>query len=487
VSTDSNSPVNPNRSRLIDLSLGLSYKYRRRHRSIDSPMHLVRDEGVASREARALEMLTWSPGGVEPIGGVHFRVHSATGSGFYHVKLEEGVWSCECPDWEERRLPCKHILRIIIAIDPFRSPTVDASTPRKKRYAQNWPAYDAGQQAEHPMFDPLLWDLLAPIPDKIQGLPPSTGGRPASPLRVKLLVAIKKVHLNESSRRAKGLIDTQCASGRGLLTRAPNYSTPSRVFNTPGMTEVLLDLLERSAAPLREIEDGGTVAIDSTGFCIECRGSYCTEQHNPSRRHTWVKAHLAVGTRTHIVLSARITDERGADSPWFLYLLSRVLAHGAHPSQAVADKAYLSRENLEGAANLGVEPFVPFKVNSIARAHSSPVWKRRYYEFMAKRDEFERTYHARSNIESVNSAIKRKLGEPLLSHNMVARFNELLAKLVAYNIGVIIHEIHEHGIDPGVPVTSASAGGTVANAAGPAACEFVDSDGNKPTARAEEP
>lgn len=90
-------------------------------------------------------------------------------------------------------------------------------------------------------------------------------------------------------------------------------------------------------------------------------------------------------------------------------------------------------------------------MNSIARAHSSPIWKQKYYEFMAKKDEFERAYHARSNVEAVNSAIKRKLGEPLLSHNVAARFNELLARLVAYNIGVIVHEIHEHGIDPRVP------------------------------------
>jgi len=46
------------------------------------------------------------------------------------------------------------------------------------------------------------------------------------------------------------------------------------------------------------------------------------------------------------------------------------------------------------------------------------------------------------------SAIKRKLGESLLSKNPLARFNETLARLLAYNIGVIVHEIHEHGIDP---------------------------------------
>ena len=45
------------------------------------------------------------------------------------------------------------------------------------------------------------------------------------------------------------------------------------------------------------------------------------------------------------------------------------------------------------------------------------------------------------------SAIKRKLGEPLLSKTQPARFNELLA----YNIGVVVHQIYEHHIDPRVP------------------------------------
>ena len=40
------------------------------------------------------------------------------------------------------------------------------------------------------------------------------------------------------------------------------------------------------------------------------------------------------------------------------------------------------------------------------------------------------------------------MGEALLSKNQGARFNELLAKLLGYNIGVIVHEIYEHGIDP---------------------------------------
>ena len=77
-----------------------------------------------------------------------------------------------------------------------------------------------------------------------------------------------------------------------------------------------------------------------------------------------MKGHLSIGTRTHIVLDARVTGENGADAPEFLSLLKGAQASGIHFAEGVADKAYLSRDTLEGAAELGLDPFIPFKSNS---------------------------------------------------------------------------------------------------------------------------
>jgi hypothetical protein len=41
-----------------------------------------------------------------------------------------------------------------------------------------------------------------------------------------------------------------------------------------------------------------------------------------------------------------------------------------------------------------------------------------------------------------------KFGETLKSRDRVAQTNELLAKLTAYNITVLIHEMFEHGVIP---------------------------------------
>jgi len=82
------------------------------------------------------------------------------------------------------------------------------------------------------------------------------------------------------------------------------------------------------------------------------------------------------------------------------------------------------------------------------RAASSAMWKKMFHYFQLNREEFMEHYHKRSSIESTNAAIKRKFGETLKSKNRVAQENELLAKIIAYNLTVVIHEIYENGIEP---------------------------------------
>ncbi len=245
------------------------------------------------------------------------------------------------------------------------------------------------------------------------------------------------------------------SEGKGILPRVPSYSAPSRFFTRPGASEVLIELIERSALVLKELDDGGTVAVDSSGFCTTNRGAYLTETHEPDRRHHWLKAHILVGVRTHIVHSVKITDEHGADYTQFIPLLNREKALGHNPRFVVADKAYLGRSNLEAAAENGVEPYIPFKTNTRGLSRGAPMWNRKYHEFLSKRDEFDERYHQRSNVEATFSAIKRKLGEPLNSINPDAQVAEVLAKILAYNIGIVIKEACLLGLPPG-PIGYAS-------------------------------
>lgn len=71
-----------------------------------------------------------------------------------------------------------------------------------------------------------------------------------------------------------------------------------------------------------------------------------------------------------------------------------------------------------------------------------------FHYFQLNREEFNNHFRKRSNIEATNAAVKRNFGETLKSKNWTAQVNELLAKIVAYNLTVVIHEMYENGIEP---------------------------------------
>jgi len=75
-------------------------------------------------------------------------------------------------------------------------------------------------------------------------------------------------------------------------------------------------------------------------------------------------------------------------------------------------------------------------------------WKKAFHYFQLHRDEFDEHYHKRSNAESTFSAIKKKFGETLKSRKRTAQINEMLCKIIAYNITVLIHAMFELGINP---------------------------------------
>lgn len=97
------------------------------------------------------------------------------------------------------------------------------------------------------MFDPLLWDLLTTVPEPARKV--GAKGRPPIALRTQFLMAVKKIHVGESSRRARGLLKVIYDSGRGLISNVPNPAVPSRLFNRPESGDQLLDLIRLSSLP----------------------------------------------------------------------------------------------------------------------------------------------------------------------------------------------------------------------------------------------
>ena len=378
-------------------------------------------------------------GQIRKVSDYSFRVKSQSGQGEYEVKATHEGMTCTCPDFVTRGKPCKHIAATRFYLEVQKdTPTGTVSEKIHLTYAQAWSAYNAAQAEEIKIFDALLKDLVKAIPEHEQ-----TMGRPRLSIHENLFCAIQKVYSQLSSRRAHSLF--QNAVERNQINHAPHFNAPSKLLNNPEITPILHELVTLSALPVAGLETD--FAIDSTGFRTTTFNAYYGAKYEQKKIHRWIKAHLACGVKTNIVTSIEITDEKGADSTQFKPLVND-LSKNFNIREVSADTAYSSRANIDAVGQVGGTAYIPFKSHATGRTLGSPLWVKMYHYFQLNRDEFMEHYHKRSNVESTNAAIKRKFGETLKSKNPIAQVNELLAKIIAYNLTVVIHEMYENGISP---------------------------------------
>jgi transposase len=390
------------------------------------------------REARGKAIA--ENGNVKKVTDHSFKVKSQSGKGAYEVKATPNGMTCTCPDFVYRSGKCKHIAATRFYLE-IEKDTPQGTVTEKVHltYGQAWNAYNEAQKVEVHLFDELLKDLVKAIPEPNQ----QTIGRPRLSLQETLFCAIQKVYSQLSSRRAYSLF--QNATERNQIEHAPNFNQPSILFRNPEITPILHKLVTLSALPVAGIEVD--FAVDSTGFRTTTFNAYEGAKYGQKKEHQWVKAHLCAGVKTNVVAAVAITEANGGDSPQFGPLVKKT-AEGFAINEITADMAYSSRKNLQLVENEGGKAYIPFKKNATGRAGGSAIWKKMFHYFQLNRDEFMEHYHKRSNIESTNAAIKRKFGETLKSKNPVAQVNELLAKIIAYNLTVVIHEMYENGIRP---------------------------------------
>lgn len=320
-------------------------------------------------------------------------------------------------------------------METIAQPNTSQAQP-KPTYKQDWKNYTRAQCEEVNLFDQLLSDLVQSIEE-----PEQTFGRPRLSLQESVFCAIQKVYSQLSSRRAHSLYKN--ATEREQIDKAPNYNAINKLLNRAEITPILHTLIGITAKPLSTVETN--FAVDSTGFRTRCFGQYAEQKYNLKRQHKWLKVHLASGTKTNIITAVEITHNNSGDCPKLPALIKQTATQGFTIGEVMADKAYSSRVNYDAVQQLGGQAYIPFKSNASGHSHGSPMWKKMYHYFEFQKEAFLKHYHARSNVESTIAAIKRKFGETLKSKNPKAQENEMLCKIIAYNITVLIQEMHQIG------------------------------------------
>jgi transposase len=267
-------------------------------------------------------------------------------------------------------------------------------------------------------------------------------GRKPLPIADIVFAAILKVFTTLSSQRAQS--DLRDSAARGNLGTVGHFNALTRFLADPTSTPILTALIEESAAPMSAIESG-QYAIDSTGFSTVTYDRWFDQKHGKlCATHPWVKLHIMCGTVTHAITSARVTSE--GDCPQLPALLARTRER--HDVREVSgDKAYSSVENHTVLESLGVEAFIPFKVNAVVNP-KAPVWSRHLVEFQLHQERFLAHYHRRSNVETIFHMVKARFGASVASRLPTAQVNEVLAMCVAHNLCCLVKAIFTAGLAP---------------------------------------
>jgi transposase len=391
------------------------------------------------RELKALEIAARSR--ITCTDGVYL-VPSQASAKKYRVTLHPVV-ACSCDDFELRREACKHVLAVRLSCERdggARGPAiVTDAVPKRPTYAQNWPAYNLAQREEKHRLQVLLADLCAGMTE-----PSRTGdprGRKPVPLADRLFSVCYKVYSTFSSRRLGS--DLADAADAGYLSRALNPNKVNIFLEMKELTPHLHTLLERSSLPMRSLET--VFAPDSSGFSVSKFVRWYDEKYGRERSgKDWVKVHLICGVKTNIITAARIYGRDANDSP-ILPELVNATAKNFTVLEVPADKGYLSAENAEAVGKVGGEAFIAPKITTTGAAGG--LFEKMFHYYQYRREEFLQHYHQRSNVESTFSAVKRKLGDNVRSRTDAAMTNEVLCKLICFNLTRVILSQCELGIE----------------------------------------
>lgn len=369
----------------------------------------------------------------------YWVVGSQTSFKVYKVKFNGHEPTCTCPDCQLRKGKCKHIFAVELYIKKQIDEKGKITETRgvKVSYSQDWKAYNKSQTNEKIVFMKLIKDLCENIEQPIYKF-----GRPTLPFADMLFGSIMKTYTGFSLRRF--MSDMKIAKEMGLINNVPCYSSLSNFMNRKEIKEILEELITISSLPLREIEKD--FAVDSSGFSTSRFGRWFDYKWGKERKiKIWIKAHLCSGTKTNIITAVKVTEGQENDCPQLSELV-RKTAENFNLQEVSGDKAYNSRENLKVIDSVGAVPYIPFKKNVTGKRGTLGIWGKMYHYFMYKHEDFLQHYHKRSNSETIFHMIKTKFGSDIKSKKQTAQFNEMLIKVLAHNVCVVIQEINELGV-----------------------------------------
>jgi transposase len=289
----------------------------------------------------------------------------------------------------------------------------DLQRAERETYSQDWKTYNSRQTLEMYNINNLLHQYLGKLP--VEDL--TSNGRPRASLKDITLIGVNIQYMSISTRRVYS--HTELLSKSNLISHPYHFNTISKYVRDKSLTPMLERLIELTAVPLALFEE--MLAIDATGIGKHFFSHWCEDRTNyGERQRDYLKLHVIAGAKTGTILSAIVTDPHVADTTQFSNLLlnaSRIV----DIKNVSADKAYLSRKNIDLTFELGGIPFIPFKLSCTGKSGGSLNWKKMYSLYIEHHDVFMQHYHLRSNVEAVFSTMKRITPRKLMTGSFPVR------------------------------------------------------------------
>ena len=326
---------------------------------------------------------------------------------------------------------------------PARKRIAPGTEDRKRpTYQQDWAIYNPAHMNMKYHFRHLLRDLVA----LVEGPVHQRGRRPTL-YADQIFCLVYKQYVGTGLRELD--TDLREAVYNHYVGAAPSTSTLARYMDDPALTPILHDMILCSAMPMHRYET--KFAIDSTGFSSDRFARWFSAKWGQVVEHMtreWVKLHLICGTETGIITCADVSNWRDHDNRYFAPLVADTAEH-FDMHQVAADKAYTSRNNYAQVDGLGAVLFAPFKSNVVPpQANDDSAWARMLRLFLTDYDRWVADYHVRSISESGISKLKRLFGDSLYFRKVVAQCNEMLCRIIAYNLTVVIYQMYERDLVP---------------------------------------
>jgi hypothetical protein len=270
---------------------------------------------------------------------------------------------------------------------------------------------------------------------------------------------VVREHQNNSYRGVEALLRDSLHWCKGIgMKKVPDHNTLCRAFHSIMNTARVRRMLDKVVQwMMLERLLGKTCSIDSSLYDIHyrsrhyeqrCRHYSSNDKKTVNSRRSRTARHapklsLSVDTKSHLILAAVARTGMGSDSPDFTPLLRESCRRRAGLKMVLADAGYDSHENHRIAREeMKVRSIIK---TGIGRVSAKPP-KSRYRRAMRKQlkgSQKGKPYGQRAQSETVNSMMKRNLGDHLRARTPAGRRKEQMLRSITHDLMVLLDRIEE--------------------------------------------